>query len=73
MTALALTLHDVYYDFPGRMNEAIDAVGLAAQLLDAGAKAGDLLYLTPADTPMEGGGGDISVEFAPHEVVGAEE
>ena len=74
LTALALTLHDVYYDFPGRMNEALVALGLAARLTAAGAKAGDVLVVTPPPVAVSGGvaGGaeeEIVVVFAPPEAV----
>lgn len=81
LTALALTLHDVYYDFPGRMNEALVALGLAARLAAADAKAGDVLVVTPPPVAVSGGVGDgatraeeeIAVVFAPPESVEEEE
>ena len=64
ITALALTLHDVYYDFEGRMNEALSAVGLAARLAAAGARAGDVLVVTPpAASGGVGAGEEIAVAF----------
>lgn len=75
LTALALTLHDVYYDFPGRMNEALVALGLAARLTAAGAKTGDALVVTPPRVAASGGGGvsgaeeEIAVVFVPPEAV----
>ncbi len=74
ITALALTLHDVYYDFTGRVNEALAAVGLAGRLVAAGARAGDVLVVTPPGG--EEGQVVVQVEFVPlvvEELEGVEE